>query len=260
MDGGGALGLAATGCEEGGGHSVHPRMLNPLPEPWMPADILDDVGPQLLYSEVPDPTKPTPEKGSTIGNWHATVRCASWTLHGVEKPGLVFGYVGMKIEHPPFGDEEPAREYIVTVVAANDPELIEAFHAAGVHAMSATTAWTPMPGDWLRVQMQTDHNGAYDSLFKPKSAGSIDAGLVRLWFQKENEDGTWSPVAIDMWTTEAQHVIADGQGYFSHSGTQHHFPAPGAYGHTAALMLRGFDREWSWGPRPDVKILAYYDH
>src|ERR1051325_2409535 len=130
-----ALGWSASGCGEGGGHSVHPMMFNPLPKPWKPADILDDVGPQVLYSEVPDPTKPVPQEGSTIGNWHVTMQCKSWTWNGVEKKDLLFGYVGMKVERPPFGDEAPAREHIVTIVAPNDPDIVAAFHMKGIHAM-----------------------------------------------------------------------------------------------------------------------------
>src|SRR5688572_14871913 len=74
-----ALGLAGTGCKEGGGHSVYPVAWSwILPEPWYPADITGDVGPQLIHSS-PDPLHPVPEEGSTMGNWHVAMLCEGWT-------------------------------------------------------------------------------------------------------------------------------------------------------------------------------------
>ena len=256
------LGLSGSDCREGGGHSVHPKALNPLPDPWVPADVLDDVGPQLWWSEVPDPSDPTrpPEEGGTIGNYHATMACASWSFRGEARKDVVFGFVGMKVEPPAWDDGAAASQYLVSVVATSDPDVHAALVDAGIHAMTASASWTDAPGGALRVQMSTDHNGDYDSLFKPKPFGASPEGVVRLWFLHENEDGTFSPVALDLRTTEARHSVADGQGYFSHSGTHHHDPLPGAYGHTAAALYEEFDRTFSIGPRPDVVLDARYDH
>ncbi len=268
-----ALGLAGSGCTEGGGHSVHPMIFNPLPSPWMPADILDDVGPQLTYSEVPDPMKPIPEKGSTMGNYHATMTCDTWTFRGEEKPDLVFGFVGMKIETPPFGTDGPTHQYLVTVIATSDSDVNAALHDAGFHPMLASATSITMPGDWNRIQMSTDHNGDYDSLFKPKAFGEMKATHVRLWFQIPNGaadctghecagDGTFTPIALDLLAQPGgRHFVAEGQGYFSHSGTNHHDPMPGAYGHTAAVQYREFERTFEWGPHPtEVRLTDAYEH
>ncbi len=255
-----ALGLAGTGCREGGGHSVHPARLNPLPAPWSPADVLEDVGPQVVYSEVPDPEHPVPQEGSTIGNYHATVACDAWTFRGADKPGLVLGFVGMKVEQPLWSDPGPTHHYLVTVVATNDPDVQEALTQAGFHAMTATATVEDLLGDWLRVRMSTDHNGDYDSLFRPKLLGGMHATWTRLWFQNPTPEGTFAPIALDLTAAGGDHFVADSQGYFSHSGTHHHAPLPGAYGHTAAVWYTGFDRTVDFGPRPDVRVSAAYDH
>ncbi len=256
------LGLEATGCFEGGGHSVHPVMLNPLPAPWQPADVLDDVGAQLTYSEIPDPTRPIPERGNTMGNYHATVVCDAWILAG-EPTEMVFGFVGMKVETPPFGEPGPTHEYLVTVVAASSQDVAAILEAGGIHVMMASAAVegrSAGDGDLLDIHMETDHNGAYDSVFQRKDLGELHAPWVRLWFQHDNGNGTFSPVALDMHSTGGTHFAAEGQGYFSHTGTDHHWPLPGAHGHTAALGYDGFDRTFVWGPAPAVLLDAAYVH
>lgn len=268
------LGLAATSCFEGGGHSVHPRMFDPLPDPWVAADILDDVGPQLVYSETPDPTKPIPPKGDTIGNYHATVWCEGWTLDGAPVDDLIFGFVGMKVEPPVFdvGSEPATHHYLVTVIASNNEDVNARLNAAGIAAIPATAERMVAPDGTLRIQMWTEGNGDYDSLFKPKEMGDNTATRVRLWWQEgyghggdhgvraASEEHGYRPLALDLVTTGGTHYVAEAQGYFSHSGTAHHAPLPGAYGHIAALMYDGFDRVFEFGPRPDIAIPEAYDH
>lgn len=274
----GPLGLAGAACFEGGGHSVHPVSLNPLPEPWMPADILSDVGPQLLYSEVPDPENPVPTEGKTMGNWHSTMWCEGWTLDGEAREDVFFGYVGMRVEPPAFDDASaPAtHHYLVTVIATTDDVVLARLQAAGFAAMKATAQREDMPDGTMRLQMWTEGNGDYDSVFKPKEIGANDATRTRLWFQStptgghaghgggeeraDRASGEFRPIALDLVTNGGTHLIAEGQGYFSHSGTAHHAPLPGAYGHTAALAHADFDRVFEWGPRPDVTLTEAYLH
>lgn len=266
------LGLAATGCFQGGGHSVHPRMFDPLPDPWDPADVLADVGPQLVYSEIPDPFSPIPSEGNTIGNYHATMWCEGWTLDGEPVEDLVFGFVGMKVEPPVFDDaSEPAtHHYLVTVIATSSDEVLARLQAAGIAAIPATAARATLPDGTTRIQMWTQGNGDYDSIFTPKKMGENTATRVRLWWQGGygghgehatlDARGGYRPIALDLVTAGGTHYAGEAQGYFSHSGTEHHAPLPGAYGQTAALMYDGFDRVFEWGPRPDVRVAQAYDH
>ena len=260
------LGLAGANCFEGGGHSVHPKslweqgMVQVVPDPWVPADILADVGPQVVYSEVPDPVSPVPSEGNTMGNMHATLWCEEWTVDGEPRSDLLFGWVGMKVERPEWSDEAPTHHYVVTVVATNDDTIHERLVAGGIHAMRITAQRTETPGGVLRIQMQTDHNGEYDSLFKPKAFGDMKATHIRLWFQRENADGTYTPTPLDLLSTGGEHLVNEGQGYFSHRGTDHHGPQGGAAGQTAALLYRGFDRVFQWGPAANVTVPSYYDH
>lgn len=278
------LGLAGARCIEGGGHSVHPRSLweqgfaRVVPDPWVPADVIDDVGPQLVFSEYPDPTRPIPEKGNTMGNYHATTWCEEWTLDGESRPGLFVGFVGMKVEPPEFDADaaNATHHYLITVLATNDDALLERFHAAGFLATRATAERAELPDGTLRIRMFTDDNGDYDSLFKPKPMGDMHATRVRLWWQHEpgahaggghgghgdgpHREGEFHPIALDLVATGGAHLVAEAQGWFSHTGTEHHEPLPGAYGKTAAILYRGFDRAFEWGPRPDVTLDLAYEH
>ena len=280
------LGLAGTSCMEGGGHSVHPKSLwasgqvRVVPDPWVPADVLDDVGPQLTFSEIPDPERPIPENGNTMGNYHATMWCDAWTLDGAPRDDVFLGFVGMKVEDPRwFGDAggaaQPTHQYVVTVVASNDDEVLARLHAGGIAAMKATATRDELPDGTLRIRMFTEGNGAYDSLFKPKADGDMHATHVRLWWQMPLDDaghehghddgphmeGAFRPVALDLFAQGGAHAVAEAQGYFSHTGTQHHEPLPGAYGHTAAVLYTGFDRVVEWGPRVgDVTLDWAYVH
>jgi len=256
-----ALDLAGQGCREAGGHSVHPKGFNPLPKPWMPADIIEDVGPQLWWSEMPDPDHPeAPREGNTIGNYHATVICDTWTFHGEDIGPMVLGFVAMRIEAPPFADDTPVRQYLITVLAASDDRVVEAFHAAGFHAVP-TTGLVDEADGVVHTLLDTDGHGVYESYFLPKPMGPMPDGVMRLWWQHENANGTFSPIALDMASGPGgAHVAAEGNGYFSHLQTHDHDPLPGAAGHIAALMYTGFDRTFGWGPRPDVVLEEAYVH
>lgn len=269
-----ALDLQGTGCKEGGGHSVHPKAYQELPAPWVPADIMDDVGPQVVWSEAVDPFNPQPAKGNTFGNWHSTMICESLTFRGrAIEPFL--GYVGERIEKPAFDNStghEPDHHYLVTVVAVADDELLEAFHHFGIQAMKAVPSWETLPGGLERIQMDTELNGAYDTVVKWTPWGEM-MQHTRIWFQntggKELPHGAEghtptmraTPISFDFWTNGGTHLVADGQAYFSHTGTEHHGPTGAPPGHTAAVAYVDFDRTFAWGPSyPDYQLDVVWDH
>lgn len=273
-----ALDLSGTECWIGGGHSVLPKYDFLMPEPWMPADVLEDVGPQPFYSGVVtnDPTSPIPGEGRTLGNWHATFVCEGWTLRGADKAGALVGLVGARVEPPPFDEGPPAaRHYLITAVASDDEDIRAAFHEGGIPAMGATHARTAT-AELLRIQMWTEANGDYDSIFLPKDMGAMEPDRFRFWFQHNGEGhdhthadeggpewratGEFHPYAIDLAIGGAgRHVVAEANGYFTHSGSGHHNGVP-ATANTAALLYEGFDATLEWGPRPDVALAAAYVH
>lgn len=251
--------LQASGCTEGGGHSVHPEIPGYLPEPWKPADVMGDTGDQVMYSELPyNPDYPAPTKGHTMGNYHATVVCKSWSLNGQAKT-LMFGWVGMRVQPPPFDDATAERHYLTTVIATNDEDFHHWLHQNGFHASKATGVVDWPQGLFHNVLDTADH-GVYESAFAPKDVGPSPAGITRIWFQRENQDHAFSPIALDMKNAAGRHLIAEGQGYFSHLRTDDHWPVPGAVGHTAGLVWKDFDRTFTLGPRPNVKLAEAYVH
>ena len=252
--------LNGTNCREGGGHSVHPRMFNDVPDPWVRADVLEDVGPQLVYSEVPDPLSPVPSEGNTWGNYHATVLCEIWTFNGVDKPGLVLGFVGAKVEPPAFDTGPPAqRHYLVAVVGTSDAEVNEALQAAGLEGEELTGLAADENG-LFHTLLTTHHHGEYETLFVPEDLGTTEPWTKRIWWLEGNDDEGYVPFALDLTDTAAVHRVAQVQGYFGHWGTDMHGPQGGLSGHTAALLYEDFDRTVTLGPRPDVVLSERYHH
>ncbi|MBI4393591.1 MAG: hypothetical protein HY556_07325 [Euryarchaeota archaeon] len=264
----GGFRLEATDCVEGGGHSVHPKLKDYLPAPWEQEDILEDVGKHMIYSEAPyDPEFPVPTTGHTMGNYHANVACRSWTLNGETKE-MMFGFVSMRVKPPPFDDGKANRHYLTTVIATSDHWLHEFLHKWGFHA-TTTKGGIEWQGEVFHHILDTTDHGIYESVYMTKDVGAKRDGITRLWFQMENSDGTFSPVAIDMIDSGGgKHLIAEPEGYFSHLRTEDHYqdlgfakvPIPGAAGHIAGLTWTGFDRTFTLGPRPDVRLKAAYLH
>lgn len=255
-----AFELEGTECILGGGHSVHSSRIAGfiIPEPWKVADILDDVGPQPVYPE--EPEDGVPSKGNTWGNWHVTTMCEGWTYDGKPLAGHVFGFVGARVEAPPFDDGSAVRHYLITVLASSDHGLHEALHAAGFHASLTKGTIEYQVGDVFHHVLDTEDHGVYESLYRTVGQGEAPQGITRLWFQQENPDKTYSPIALDLQVRGGTHKWAEPNGYFSHLRTHDHDPLPGAAGNIAGLNWEGFDLVVTLGPRPDVKLQKAYIH
>lgn len=252
----------ATDCVEGGGHSVHAKIPGYLPDPWLPADVQDDTGTPLLTTEPwAHPMDPVPEENNTMGNWHVTMMCASSTLDGRALTNHVFGYVGMRVEAPPFDTGTPVdRHYLITVVASNDAQFRERLHHLGFHATDAVGHVGVLDSGLFHNVLDTSDHGVYESYFLPEPAGAMPAKF-RLWFQVENDDGTFSPVALDVLNTDGLRLRAQGgYGTFTHLETADHAPLPGAGGESPAVAYTDFDRVITPGPRPDVRLPEAYIH
>ncbi|MCA1812904.1 MAG: hypothetical protein LC624_03000 [Halobacteriales archaeon] len=252
--------LEGQRCLLGGGHSVHSTSVAPLiiPEPWKVADILGDVGPQLVYPE--EPEEGVPSEGKTWGNWHVTILCDAWQYDGKDVPGLVFGFVVTKVEQPPFDTGPPGPRYIMNVLATGDHGMHEALHKLGFHASTTTgtSEWTA-PDVYHNLLDTADH-GVYESIFHTSPFGDVPQNLTRLWFQRMNDDSTFTPIALDLWLHGGKHLIADPDGYFSHLRTQDHAPIPGAVGNIAGLVYQDADVTLKLGPVADVKLDKAYEH
>lgn len=261
------LALAGSSCTWGGGHSVHTFQFagQIIPEPWKAADVMDDIGPQLSYSDPGEQIYGIPSTG--WGNWHTNLVCKAWTLDNKTTP-LTFGMVLTRVEPPTFDASPVHRNYIVNVIASDNAALNMRLMMDGWMSMPATGQVSWDDGVFHHV-LATQMHGTYESLFRTRDAGALQDDIVRLWFQKANEDKTFSPVSIDMRIAGAggkppAHVIADPDGYFSHTNTEDHaFVAgqpSGVAGQIAGFVVTGFDASFSWGPAPPVKLEKEYAH
>jgi len=260
------LALAGTGCVWGGGHSVHTHELDDVvPPPWKPADVMEDVGPQLSYSDPGEQIYGIPSSG--WGNWHTNFVCRAWTLDGAATQ-LTFGMVLTRVDPPRFDPEPVHRNYIVNVIASDNASLNGRLMMDGWMSMPATGQLSWDGGSFHHV-LATKMHGTYESLFRTRDVGApLQDDIIRLWFQRPDATGkTFSPVSIDLRLSGAArpaHFIADPDGYFSHTNTEDHAivagEPSGVAGQIAGFVLTGFDAEFAWGPAPNVTLEKAYTH
>lgn len=259
---GSPLGLAGTDCVWGGGHSIHTmEYADLIPEPWHVADVIEDIGAQPTYSDPGEQIYGVADTG--WGNWHTNLVCKAWMVDGQETP-VTLGMVLTRIEPPAFDTAPVERQYIVNVIATDSKTVNDRLMSIGWMSMGATGTLTWDGGTFHHV-LATEMHGTYESIFRTKEVGPLDAGTIRLWYQVPNADETFSPVAIDMVVTGSPtHAIADPEGYFSHTDTEDHVlllgQPQGVHGQIAGFVVSGFDVEFSWGQAPALKLEKAYEH
>lgn len=268
-------------CTEGGGHSNYNladlEAAGIMPEPWVLADVSDDIGPVTITNTVP----PTPATGPQSGIYHAAFRCESWTLDGAAQDGaLQGGYVGIRIEAPPF-DAGPmaARHYLVVTFATDSEAVNQALADAGLGPGQSQVTVGMMGPLFHSVFDEVDH-GVYEAHFQPVEAGPKEDGIVRIWLQHgaghhgdfsvQNHDSGIHPRALDLLDAGGSHFHAqDATAAFSHTRTSDHdqdlglgvpVPLPGVAGQTAGLGYAGFTRVLLPGPQPAVSLSEPWVH
>jgi hypothetical protein len=177
----------------------------------------------------------------------------------------------MRIEPPPFDPLPHAdHEYLATVMAVSEPRVLEALHALGFHATptKGTSEFDPMVPGLFHNLLDTQDHGRYEARFLTQDGGKAPP-TVRLWWQMENADGSFAPVALDVANTGGLHLTDTPNGVFTHTGTHDHdndtgiatLPMPGAGGNIAGLVYKDIaQRVVTIGPRPDVKLEKTYMH
>jgi hypothetical protein len=250
-----SLALIAKDCVEGGGHTSY--RFQPggryLPEPWKEADVSDDLGHPLVGSEGRVGDTPS------WGIYHASVRCASYALDGKEGKDLFYGFVAIRVEPPPFDDGTAKIHYLAMMISASNPDVQEALHAAGFHA-SKGSGVAETVGSTFHQVLRDEHHGDFESRFVSKEAGPMPPGPVRLWMLTKGDDGKFHPRSLD-WTNEGgAHIVAEGVGTISHTGTNDHAPLPGVAANANGLAYAGYARTITLGPAPDVALDKQWEH
>jgi hypothetical protein len=264
-------------CIEGGGHSVYDMALlqGLMPEPWMLVDVTEDTGPVSLGNTVP----PMPTPGPVSGIYHAAFTCASFALDGEEQGPLSGGFVGIRVEPPPFDTGGAQRHYLVVTFATDNAQVNEAIKAAGLHVADAAVTVERL-GPLFHTVLDDVEHGVYEVHYEPIEAGPKWEGTVRIWiqlgaghhgeFQSQAHDEVIRPVALDLVDAGGVHLHArDASAVFSHTRTNDHdqdlgggvvIPVPGVAGNTAGLGYQGFQRSIRLGPNPGVGLAEAWDH
>ena len=269
--------LDLADCTEGGGHSNYNLDLlqGLMPEPWILADVTEDIGPVTVTNTVP----PTPATGPQSGIYHAAFRCGGFLLDGEEQGPLSGGYVGIRVEPPPFDTGGAARHYLVITFSTDHAALNQLLNDAGYHVPSASVV-VEQVGPLFHSVLDDAEHGVYEAHFQPVEAGAKWEGTLRLWLQLGAEQGHHGglaaqahdairPVALDLTDAGGTHLHArDASAVFSHSRTTDHdqnlggvtVPVPAVAGTTAGLGYVGFTRSLTLGPQPDYRLAEAWDH
>jgi len=258
--------VALRGCTLAGGHTLYNLVTfeSYLPDPWVAADVRDDVGDPLLL------TMGNPNLGHGIaGIFHAALVCDTWSLGGEEHQAFRAGFLGVRVEQPAFDPGDGDHGYIVAVLGFDAPEVREAFVARGLHA-SEGTASVAYEGPLLHAMLDTAEHGVDDAYWLPEDAGAVPQRVVRLWMvvdasghaHGEGPQGTLVPRSLDLVMGPSVKFLApQGQAYYSHTRTHDHEPLPGGYGNAAGLAFTGFDAVLRVGPAPTgVALPAEWHH
>lgn len=253
--------FASASCDEGGSYVVWnqgglgDRFGGILPEPFVYADATEDTGnpPITAWGEVPQ--KPL------AGAYHAVLSCPTWSIGGVEKTDLLIAFVAVLIVPPPFDPAPIEREYLVGVIAANDPDVARALVGMGIAPDEFISASLSFDNDILRSTMQFGHHGDITSAVPIETHSEREAETMRFWLLANVEGGA-RPIALDFEDVGGTRHTASSPGYFDHRAPSAAPPAPGAPLHefnSWALGYRDVARTVRIGPVVDT-VVARADH
>ncbi len=253
--------LELTGCTAVSGVSVYPRAAYMAsaaspPEPFVPADIRSEVGDARVASANGAGWFTTGNE--VAGHWHTAIRCNE----------LSWGFVGIRIEPPPF-DDVPVENNILLAVWSWPADIVDEMHHIG-HATKARDVLVVIDSIRMEMVLDDEDHGVYQG-YSPRGdpLPMRDALTTRFWMlmpasgehNHHDQAGPYAPIAFDMATTAFQpEVLAESLGFFAHTGTDHHAPLPGLGGNDAAVAWSGFDAAITAGPRPAVLLNETWVH
>ncbi len=200
----------------------------------------------------------TPGAKST-GHWHVAAAC----------DGARWGFVGIAIE-PPAWHNDTADLNILLAVWSWTEQHLEAMHHAG-HATHAQDVVATATGPARSLLLEDADHGRYEGTFLTGAASTwyeSDAGTIRFWMllpeeghhNHHDQTGPFHPVSFDL-VHDGLRIIpsTDTDGFFMHSGTDHHAPLPALGGNAlgVTMFLAGAIHQ---GPAPAVALNTTWVH
>lgn len=268
-----------TGCSEGGGVSVYPSNVygNPLPDPFIPADISAEVGAALIASQ---PSIGGVMTGSRAGNWHMVVTCADGVMEtngGGPERATSYGWVASKVIPPPWDESGIKDHYLLADLSLESVALtIILRDLAGVHTTAASQIVYDKGDDAVHHALLDDPEaGAYEMLFGATAGMDAPPLTTRYWLLAPVGDhahehnprghaqaGQYRPVGFDVVDTEskAHFVSPDSSSTFTHTGTTHHGPQGAAVGNVVGVAYADFERTIRLAAMPEVTLDRTWFH
>lgn len=253
---------SATGCREGGPVSMYDQATSPgyMPEPWTVEDINDDTGPPPVNSYGRPNTG-----GATTGIWHFAMLCDSAVVNGETVSPFFMGYVGVKIQAPPWDTSGIERQYFIADLSFSDQWLLDQVMTIGAHTNLATEAqitWLNEERDLIYTQLYDEGHGEFEMYaFLRSHDFPLDSGPMRFWALVPIEkDGKtlYRPVSVDFETTVSDDLAywVSNQGQRSLVHWDEATGAPDHYGYGGgAVVIENFERSVRLGPQPEGILL-----
>lgn len=240
----------ADTCDEGGGYVTwNMKEPNQIPPPFAGENVRDDLGDPPFNGG--GTQGPVADENIT-GAYHATIWCPTYRIQGEERQNLLIAIVGGRVLPPPFDPAPVARNYQLSTIGINDPDLHALFEARGLPVDPLLGATLSFDNDVLVQTMSYAIHGDIISAVPVKAYREKPDETIRIWMMAKQADDTMVPVALDFVDVGGSHLIASQVGHFDHrtpplapgmpTGVPlHEFPS-------WALAYRGVARTAQWGP------------
>jgi hypothetical protein len=257
--------LDAQGCTEAGAYVTWNAFPNDpdLPPGFDTRHVSKDIGDPPFTTVGGGPTVlRTPADAvagpNVTGAYHPIMRCATWTLDGVEKKDLWIAWVAAFVHAPTYDPAPLERTYSVGAIGVNDADLAAALARAGIKTERLTVTDFSLDAANMRHAFAFDHHGTIYADVPMREIGAKPEGTTRYWAVASEKGQSSHPVALDIRDAGGKHLVASAPGAFEHTVNG---PAPASIvpAHTFsswALAYTGFSRSITMGPVVNVTVDA----
>jgi hypothetical protein len=262
-----------SNCREGGGVSLYESQKGDTgpTDPLLREDIAELLGDPKIGSYY----RPITE-GRATGIWHISTICESYSVNGDDRGAFEGGWVGVRVEPPPWDDSGIEHQFFLPDISFKDGQIVQDLQDG---LLMHTSRMVDGRLDWvgpaaIHQVMDDEDHGVFQSHVTMREYGTMEVERMRMWvyadltgnFNHGHDHAAegaespghvphgFQPVAIDFINTGQadQWVHVDGGGFLSHTRTDHHGETGGAAGNVGGIAWEGFDRTIRVGPSANL--------
>lgn len=237
--------LAMTDCLEVSGVSVYAidgyRPIGP-PAPWNVRDIWSEIGEPRIGSA--GGVLPPVITNGAAGHWHSAIACSNAQHNGTDIGAIAWGWVGVGVEVPDFGDPD-CTHYLAVVWSW--PQQLTSLVASHGYATPVEAASATLGPATATMLLDDVSHGRYEGA-APVVSGGEASSCRTFWLllpsagmhNHHGQEGPFTPVAFVLQGSHMVRLVSpETIGPFAHTETDHHAPLPGLGGN-AAMVVDGW--------------------